>query len=87
MMGKVANAEIDMAADEGITIDVGAPAKVSPQVAIGVGAMLLGRYRIESRLGAGGTRCGAARSIAQATEGAQGGEAEGFEQGRGQAGC
>jgi hypothetical protein len=54
MMGKVANAEIDMAADEGITIDVGVPAKVSPQVAIGVGAMLLGRYRIENRLGAGG---------------------------------
>ena len=39
------------------------------------------------RLGEGGAGRSAARRVAQAAEGAQGSEAEGFEQGREQAGC
>ena len=54
MMGNVAKPETAEADEDGITVDVSMPAKASPQVAIGVGAMLLGRYRIESRLGVGG---------------------------------
>jgi eukaryotic-like serine/threonine-protein kinase len=54
MMGNVTKPETDREDEDGITIDVDMPAKAPAQVAIGVGAMLLGRYRIESRLGVGG---------------------------------
>jgi eukaryotic-like serine/threonine-protein kinase len=54
MMGNVAKPDSADADEDGITVDVSMPARAPASVAIGVGAMLLGRYRIESRLGVGG---------------------------------
>jgi hypothetical protein len=57
-MGKVAKAEVDETPDYGITLDVGLPSQAMGAPAadadLKVGEVLLGRYKIEARLGSGG---------------------------------
>jgi hypothetical protein len=56
MRGKAEKTDVDETWDDGITMELGAPSQSVgvPAAEIQVGQVLLGRYRIEARLGSGG---------------------------------